>query len=394
MKIDKLQLINFKNYDFCSFQFNSKLNFVFGDNGNGKTNILEAISMLCYTRSFLQSSDNDCIKYGLDEFDIKGEFINAINSRYNVEYKFGKDLYRKRILFNDENISGLSSFFGRIPLVVLSPGDIKITSGTPADRRRNFDILISQISRVYYDDLKNLNRILKQKNSLLREHHFSRRYSVPETMDLLHGWNRELVDTGIKIILRRLDFVKEFQNYMTSNFKNILGDTYKPCISYESELLGNNNSEFINEVTLRENFERSVEMKSELELKRGISLVGPQRDDYLFRMEKQNNTFELKTFASQGEHKTFIVALKLSEYVYLHDKLEIEITGEPLLLLDDLFSELDRNRTQKISLILKDYNQVFLTTTEISYLQGLKKTFGRNNVTSFNIINGTAKVIQ
>jgi DNA replication and repair protein RecF len=394
MKIDKLQLSNFKNYEFCSFQFNSKLNFIFGDNGNGKTNILEAISMLCYTRSFLQTSDDDCIKYGFDEFDIKGEFINAINSRYNVEYKFGKDFYRKKILLDDENISGLSLFFGRIPLVVLSPGDIKITLGSPADRRRNFDILISQISRVYYDDLKNLNRLLKQKNSLLREHHFSRKYSATEIKDLLDGWNKELIDTGIKIIIRRLNFVKEFQNYMTSNFKNILGDTYKPCISYESELLEDGISESINESFLREKFERAVEMKSELELKRGISLVGPQRDDYLFRMEKQNNTFELKTFASQGEHKTFIVALKLSEYVYLRDKLEIEITGEPLLLLDDLFSELDRNRTQKISWILTDYNQVFLTTTEVGYLQELKKIFGRDNVTSFNIINGTAKAIQ
>lgn len=392
MKIDKLQLINFKNYDYCSFNFNPRLNFIFGDNGNGKTNILEAISMLCYTRSFLQSSDIDCIKNGQDEFDIKGEFINAINSRYNVEYKFGKDIHRKKILFNEENISGLSFFFGKIPLVVLSPGDIKITSGTPADRRRNFDILISQISRVYYDDLKNLNRVLKQKNSLLREYHFSRRYSAPETLELLAGWNKELVDSGTRIILRRLDFVKEFQNYMTSNFKKILGDTYKPCISYESELIEDSNIGFNSESALRERFERSFEMKSELELKRGISLVGPQRDDYLFLMEKQNNIFELKTFASQGEHKTFIVALKLSEYVYLRDKLEIEITGEPVLLLDDLFSELDRNRTQKISMILSDYNQVFLTTTEVSYLQELKEIFGQNNITSFNIINGTAKI--
>jgi DNA replication and repair protein RecF len=276
---------------------------------------------------------------------------------------------------------------------VLSPGDIKLTTGTPGDRRRNFDILISQISRIYFDDLRSFNRIIKQKNSLLKDNLQFRRYSQGELNELMDSWNEKILLYGVKIIKRRAGFVHGFGEYMKMNFKDLVGDSYTPLLEYESELIEGPGLDNIDESSLRNKFEQVLNEKSGLEIKRGVTLVGPQRDDYVFRMRKNGNLFDMKVFASQGEHKTFLIALKLSEYIYLNDKMEWSNSGEPVLLLDDLFSELDRNRANNISALLPNFNQVFLTTTEGSYLEYVKKYFKREEITVIKIVNGTSEVI-
>jgi DNA replication and repair protein RecF len=154
------------------------------------------------------------------------------------------------------------------------------------------------------------------------------------------------------------------------------------------------NGEVPDENILREKFAVVLREKRVIEIKRGMSLAGPQRDNYIFKMKKNGSVFELKNFASQGEHKIFIVALKLSEYIYLRDKLESDLCGEPILLLDDLFSELDQNRSLRISALLPKFNQVFITTTDNYYQDILKKYFNKENITAFNIVNGTSKVVN
>jgi DNA replication and repair protein RecF len=392
MILESLLLNNFRNYNSSSFNFNSKLNFIFGDNGNGKTNVLEAISMMCYTKSFLQSSESDCVQYGMQEFDITGGFVNNAGIKSRIRYTYSMETGNKQITLNDEPVGRLSYFFGKIPLVVLSPADIKLTYGTPGDKRRNFDILISQISRTYFDDLKRYNRILKQKNSLLKDNLIREKYSRNEMTGMMDAWDKELCETGVKIILKRVLFVKEFQKYITIHFKDIAGAGYIPLLDYESEVLNDTKEDSIEESLLRQNFSKLLAEKRKLELSRGISLTGPQRDNYSFKMKKNGSTFELKNFASQGEHKTFIVAIKLSEYIYLSDKLDSDMTGDPILLLDDLFSELDSSRTERISSILPNFGQIFLTTTEYSYMSLLNKYFKNNYISSFNIINGTSRV--
>jgi DNA replication and repair protein RecF len=394
MKLNYLRLINFKNYKDCSFNFNPRFNFLCGDNGNGKTNALEAISMLCFTKSFLQSPEHDCVKYDEDMLQVRGDFENLHGLLDRVIFKYDKIEEKKSIEFNDEPIGSLSAFFGKIPLVVLSPGDIKLTAGTPADRRRNFDILISQISRIYFDDLRNLNRIIKQKNSLLKENYLFKRYSQGELKKLIDVWNEEMISYGVRILLKRIEFVSGFSEYMKVHFENMVGDVYMPLLKYESELLGGMDFSNFNEEKLKSNFERVLAEKYLLETKRGVTLAGPQRDNYVFQMKKNGNLFDLKSFASQGEHKTFIIALKLSEYMYLKDKLESVSSGEPILLLDDLFSELDKNRTDNISKVLPNFNQVFLTTTDIGYLKYIKKYSKSADIQVFNIVNGTAETIS
>ncbi|RPI19389.1 MAG: DNA replication/repair protein RecF [Ignavibacteriae bacterium] len=391
MTLENLLLVNFKNYKDSSFNFNSRFNFIYGDNGNGKTNLLEAISMLCYTKSFLQSSEIECVKYGESEFEVSGSFRNSLNSSQKVAYRYSADENRKSVSVNNEVLGRLSSFFGELPLVVLAPGDLKLTQGTPGDRRRNFDIIISLMSHLYFDDLKNYTRIVKQKNSLLRDNLLTKKYSNSKLIDLVEPWNTELIDAGIKLIQRRAGFTTEFQEYMNINFHDIVGDRYQPIISYKPDIYEGFNNGTFDVINIRNRFENKITEFYPLEVKRGMSLVGPHRDNYVFTMLKNGNSFDVRTFASQGEHKTFIVALKFSEYEYLKNKTESEYKGEPILLLDDLYSELDRSRKEKITNLLPKLNQVFLTTTDTGYLELLKQNFKEDELSSFNIINGTQK---
>jgi len=393
MLLENLRLHNFKNYKSSALTFNPNLNFIFGENGNGKTNLLESISMLCYTKSFLQNSENECLKYGENNFEIAGQFKNASDSLNKIKFTYKNETNEKEIFYDNERVTVKNEFIGKFPLVVLSHKDTKLTIGSPQERRRNFDLLISQISKVYLRDLRNLNRVLKQKNSLLRSNLINKRYSKTELKDMIALWNDEIIELGIKILIRRLDFIESFKDYLIASFNKIVGNSYIPVINYESDLLEGSSGESYDVDLIRTNFRELLSRKMDIEVRRGISMVGPQRDNYVFRMNKAGEIFDVRIFASQGEHKTFVVALKLSEFEYINDNLENTNSGRPILLLDDIFSELDKKRILKISSILTDYNQIFLTTTDYDYLNILKETF-QNNFEAYQIINGEPQFVN
>jgi DNA replication and repair protein RecF len=392
MLLENLHLEKFKNYNSCSFSFSQKLNFIFGENGNGKTNILEAISLLCYSKSFLLNSETDCVQYGEQSFNISGGFENSAGIKQKVNFAYDKEENIKSLHFGNEKVGRLNEFIGNFPLVVLSPQDLKLTTGTPHDRRRNFDLLISQVSRVYLDDLRNYNRVIKQKNALLKNNLLFKKYSSSELKEFIETWNEELALFGVKIMVRRHDFLEEFKKYMHECFCEIVGSRYIPMISYESEIFAEGDIDITDVSVIKERLIQSVSDKTESEIKRGISLAGPHRDNYIFRMEKEGNLFDVRTFASQGEHKTFVVALKLSEYGYIKSTLENTNTGEPILLLDDVFSELDKSRIEKISRMITKYNQIFVTTTDYDYFELLRDNF--SEAVSYQIINGTASIVN
>lgn len=392
MLLENLHLEKFKNYSSCSFSFSPKLNFIFGENGNGKTNILEAISMLCYSRSFLLNSESDCLQYGEQAFAVSGGFENSAGIKQKVNLTYEKESSSKSLHFGTEKVAKLNEFIGNFPLVVLSPQDIRLTTGTPHDRRRNFDLLISQVSKVYLDDLRNYNRVIKQKNTLLKNNLMFKKYSQVELKNLLDTWNEELILYGVKIIIRRLDFLEEFKKYLLECFDEIVGSRYTPIISYECDVFEDGENDFSDIAEVKRKLGKSVEEKMDSEIRRGISLSGPHRDNYVFKMNKEGQLFDVRTFASQGEHKTFVVSLKLSEYGYIKSTLEHTNIGEPILLLDDVFSELDKSRIAKISALITKYNQVFITTTDFDYLEMLKKHFAET--VTYRIINGTASLVN
>ncbi|MBE2227055.1 MAG: DNA replication/repair protein RecF [Ignavibacteria bacterium] len=392
MILEELFLADFKNYHNCSFSFSPKLNFIYGENGNGKTNILEAISMLCYTKSFLMNTEADCVQNGKTAFEIIGDFLNRVSSKSRVKFLYQKEENIKQIILDNDRVTRSNDFIGRFPLIVLSPYDLKLTMGTQQDRRRNFDLLISQVSRVYLSDLRKYSKIIKQKNSLLKENLSSRRYPAKELKDLVSVWNAELLDLAVKIMIRRLDFIEEFKLSINSCFNRIVGSKYIPVVSYQSEILDENGSADYNVSSLKRKLEASLEEKLDQEIKRGLSLAGPHRDNYIFSMNKQGELFDMKTFASQGEHKTFVVSLKLSEFGYINENLKHTNSGEPILLLDDVFSELDKSRITSIAELITDFNQVFITTTDKEHLGILEKNFSESR--SFNIVNGAVDSVN
>jgi len=392
MILEELFLADFKNYHNCSFSFSPKLNFIHGENGNGKTNILEAISMLCYTKSFLMNAEADCVRNGQNAFEIIGDFVNRVNSKSRVKFLYHKEENTKQIILDNDRVTRSNDFLGRFPLIVLSPYDLKLTMGTQQDRRRNFDLLISQVSKVYLSDLRKYSKIIKQKNSLLKENLAIRRYSVKELKDLVSVWNAELLDLAVKIMIRRLDFIEEFKLSINSCFNRIVGNKYVPVVSYQSEILEEAESAEYNVEILKRKLKIALDEKLEQEIKRGLSLAGPHRDNYIFSMNKQGELFDMKTFASQGEHKTFVVSLKLSEFGYINENLKHTNSGEPVLLLDDIFSELDRSRISKIAELITDFNQVFITTTDKEHLGILEKNFSESR--SFNIVNGAVDSVN
>ncbi|MEO8664206.1 MAG: DNA replication and repair protein RecF [Ignavibacteria bacterium] len=391
MILKRIVLKNFRNYGRQEFNFNDKFNFIYGNNGHGKTNILEAVSYTTFGKSFLGSAESDCIRFSEDEFFIEAEFENDLENRFNIVVNYNLPGKSKTIHLNKEKVTAFSSkLFGRFPLVFLSPKSLGITYGNPSERRKFFDILISQVSRLYLDYLKDLAKILKQKNALLRDHSLFRKYSSGELNDLMYSYNEKLIEISSNIIYKRLAFLNEFDNYFRKNFSGLIVNDHKAHIIYSSDALSDIDLSGCKPEmnVLKKKMEELIYGKFDEEISRGSTLAGPQRDDYIFRLQKIHDTkeefFDLRNFASQGEHKTFLVALKLSEYDYLKDKK----STSPVLLLDDILSELDENRVSKIISHLKEYGQIFLTTTDLSYTQNLKSFYDDNEISVFQIEQG------
>ena len=397
MVLKRIKLRDFRNYGVQDIELNSKFNFIYGNNGHGKTNILEGISFVTFGKSFLGSPDQDCVKFGSEEFIIDSVFENDLGNDYFVSLNYNSNTKKKTYQLNKEKVSRFSSeVFGKFPVVFFSPHSLNITYGNPSERRKFFDILISQTSRVYLDYLKDLSRLLKQKNALLKNFQSERSYSERDFRYLLNSINEGLIVVTIEVLIRRLNFINEFKSYFEKNFSNLLKTQDRPVIKYYSEILEDTSLNIDDVLNIkRDEFAEKIneyfKKRESEEISRGLSLIGPQRDDYIFSLEKHNNgegirekEFELKNFASQGEHKTFVIGLKLAEFYFILDKLG----SSPILLLDDILSELDAERVFKIISHLKDFGQIILTSADTGYNEKFKDIFGAEEISYIKVLNG------
>lgn len=390
MILKEITLNNFRNYEDQKIDFNEKFNFIYGENGQGKTNILEAVSLTCLTKSFLGASESDCLRFDAEGFSIESVYTNDNGNDEKIGVAYDKPSAKKAIHINKNKVASYSSeIFGRIPAVFLSPQDLEITYGNPSERRKFFDILISQTSPLYLNNLKDMVKLVKQKNALFRSYHQHKNISPEELKDLLQSYNEKFIEVSGEIIVKRIEFLKEFLNYFSKNFSYLINKNQTPYISYESDAIGTigvDEYETVTKETIKKGYEKLAEKKFDEEILRGTSLFGPQRDDYIFSLQKNADTnfFDLKNHASQGEHKTFLVALKLSEYDFLKDKKETN----PVLLLDDVLSELDENRVSMIISHLKEFGQIFLTTTNKNYAENLSKFYNPSEMKIFKVVNG------
>lgn len=353
MILSRLSLRNFRIHTKTTLNFSDNLNYIVGGNGEGKTSILEAVYYLCTTKSF-SSKDVEVINFNENEFEIKGNLKDLTEDDVRIFFSVSEN--RKYYFQNEKLISRSSQIIGKFPVVVLSPADHATTQGAPLERRKFVDSVISQASRTYLNILLDYNKTLKQRSVVLNR---LRERRSGESFDELEAWTQRLIENGVELIIHRKKFTEEFNKYIADSYFKIMGNSEHPLIKY-IYLEENNSAEVI------QSFEKLLSEKKEEEIRRGVNLVGPHRDDFIFEI----NNINLRTFGSQGQHKTFQTALRFAEFFYLKD-----ITGKsPLFLLDDVFGELDANRAGKISNYLKEVGQVFITLTDFADFTFLTKS--------------------
>lgn len=349
MLIQSLQLRNFRNLNKVDTQFAPGINVIHGLNAQGKTNLLEAIYLLVTGRSFRTNNDSEMIPWNLPEYD--GTLIRAIVSKAAGEEQLaiffnGRE---KRVLVDQKPVSRLAQLIGRLNAVLFTPSDLLLVRGAPALRRRFLDIAIGQTSAQYIDALQTYQQVLKNRNALLKQAAF--RQANPEVQ--LDVYDQQLSDAGSIIMAARHTAVVELGGYaahhyaIIANAQEPLALKYEPDVSCEQPQT---------QPALQLELHRALQQSRADDLRRLSTSRGPHRDDFQFIIQ----AFPARHFASQGQTRTAVLASKLAEMDYLRAH-----TGEsPLLMLDDLMSELDETRKAALLAHLDQSLQIFITATD------------------------------
>lgn len=334
MIVKSLKLKNFRNYDLLDLEFDETTNIFYGDNAQGKTNILESIYLTGTTKSHRGTKDRDMIQFGQEE-----AHIETVVEKKGVPFKIDIHLKKnspKGIAINKIPIKKASELFGIINIVFFSPEDLNIIKNGPAERRRFIDLELSQLDKLYLSDLSNYNRIVNQRNKLLKDV-----YDRKDLLDTLDIWDMQLVNYGNRIMERRKKFIDQMNQIIGEVHEKLTGGREHLKIFYEPSL----KDESL-EHALMKNRERDIRMKS--------TSVGPHRDDICFMC----GDLDIRKFGSQGQQRTAALSLKLSEIELVRN----EIKDTPILLLDDVLSELDKHRQNYLLDSIRDV-QTLITCT-------------------------------
>lgn len=322
MIIKSLELENFRNYDSLSMSFDSGTNILYGDNAQGKTNILEAIYLSATTKSHKGSKDKDIVNFHADEAHIRTYVVkDGLENRVDMHLRKSKS---KGIAINGQKIKKAADLLGLLNVVFFSPEDLSIIKNGPAERRRFVDMELCQLDSFYLYNLNNYNKIVNQRNKLLKDLYFQ-----PGLKETLSIWDSQLVSYGSKIIERRISFVKQLNEIIYDIHKKLSGGKEELEIVYEPDVS-------------MEDYESRLTLSQERDIKLKMTSTGPHRDDFSFMVRKMDSSeaVDIRKFGSQGQQRTAALSLKLSE-IELVKKLTKDT---PLLLLDDVLSELDSNR--------------------------------------------------
>ncbi len=357
--IKEIKLTNYKNYAFIGIDFSENLNFIVGNNGKGKTNLLDAIYYSCITKSYLSSSDL-LVPNFLDSFFRIETNIVLNNDNQLLEIKYLKQ-EKKEVIINKVKIERQAEFIGKFPCVIITPDDNQLILGASELRRKFMDATLCQFSSEYMSNLVIYNKIVSQRNALLKSFYENRNYDN----NLIEVYNERLIQSGNLIFEYRKAFLDKFIPIFKSIYNHIFDGEEDVNIKYDSDLLSNGFKQLINESREQDkNAQRTT---------KGIHL-----DDLEFEL----NNFPIKKIGSQGQQKTFLLSLKFAQY----ELLKMEKQMKPLLLLDDIFDKLDAGRIEKIfQLINSDtFGQVFITDTDESKINSL---ITDNHISDYKIIN-------
>lgn len=338
MKIKKIILKNYRNYDNLEIDFNENLNIIIGDNAQGKTNLLESIYVLAVTKSFLSITDKGLIKFD-NKFSIIRGVLDSNNSKDNLEILFNDN--GKIVRINNKEIQKLSDYISKMNVVIFSTDNIRMFKESPGARRKYFNVQISQMNRKYLKLLNDYNVILRQRNEFLKIINLNKK-SDTDYLDIL---NSKYVDISIDVYNYRNEYVDSINNYLDDMFYSIT-DNKGLRLKYISNM--DNDREVLLDKLIK-NLNKEIMYK--------MTLIGPNRDDFCFYLDNKN----LSLYGSQGQIRSAVLALKMSEVLLFTDK----VGESPILLLDDMFSELDINKRNNILRHLINDVQTVITTTDI-----------------------------
>ena len=330
MYIKNVRLLSFRAHQDSTIHFAPKVNLIYGPNGAGKTNVLEAIHYLALSKSFLSSKDVYALRKGAPFFEVNGALSGVKRPSFTARIAYVPD-EGKRVFVNQSPLEKLSHIVGVIPVVVFAPSDHALTAEGPEVRRRFLNNILSQAKPSYLEDIMQYKRILKQRNVLLSSYKKTRVLA----RDVLASWDAELISVGSRVVLRRHQFIASFGAYLMDAYKRIDAAGELPSISYQTISAFD---EGVSIETIRDRFAARLKQVARRELESGRTYVGPHRDELVFGI----NGLDVRRYASQGQHRTFGMALKLAQYFYLMSELD----DVPVLLLDDLFGNLDAERTR------------------------------------------------
>ncbi|RYU74758.1 DNA replication/repair protein RecF [Hymenobacter persicinus] len=342
MILENLHLLFFKNYDEANLRFSPHINCFIGDNGSGKTNLLDAIHYLALTKSAFTTADAQSIKQGEEFFVVKGRFCTPPDDARDTiqcSLRLGQ---KKAVTRNKQAYDRISDHIGRFPVVLISPYDTDLIRQGSEERRKYFDSLISQLNHEYLELLISYNHILRQRNSLLKLAADRQGYD----RDYLLVLDEQLVPAGEQIVRLRQEFLAEFTPIFQRHYQQLADGREAVTLEYKSQLPG---ADFAH---LLRTFERK-----DLALQR--TTTGPHKDDFTFLMDEGS----VKSFGSQGQQKSYAIALKLAQF----EILAVQKQHKPLLLLDDIFDRLDEKRITRLLQLVADqtFGQVFLTDTHL-----------------------------
>lgn len=372
MLVRGISLCNYRNYKNLQIEFHPSLNILFGENAQGKTNILESIFYAATGKSHRTNYDDDLVLWGEKFFNIclLGEKRSGKQKVDIITRTDGKKILK----VNGQHKKKLSELIGTINVVLFSPEDMMLVKGGPSVRRRFLDIEISQTSPFYCHSLTNYNKILTQRNNLLKSVREKK-----ENIDMIEIWDQQLVEYGTNIIKKRAEVIEKLIPLAGSIHKTItegkekLSLLYKPSIDTNKKDNGDN---------IKDYFLKKLKENRKMEIIRGITTVGPHRDD----IEIKIGEIDIKSFGSQGQQRTAALSMKLSEVEFM----KMEIGEYPILLLDDVMSELDAGRQRFLMESVKDKIQTFITSTGVTDV--FEPMIGKSRI--FEVKNGKIHTIQ
>lgn len=370
MFVKQLTLQNYRNYDTLSLGSFGAVNLLIGRNAQGKTNLLEALFVMALTKSHRTGKDKELINFGQDHAVVTAE----VEKKYGtVQLELRLTTQGKKAKINGLEQRKLSDFIGAMNVVMFAPEDLEIVKGTPGIRRRFLDMEIGQVQPSYLYHLQQYQKVLLQRNNLLKQAW----NAGPELTAMLEIWNEQLAEHGVKIVKKRKQFIRKLQKWAEHIHEGITGGGETLKLSYLPSF-GEAGEE--DEAVLLEQFMIKLSQMKDQEIRRGMTLSGPHRDDMSFDI----NGNEAQVYGSQGQQRTTALSLKLAEIELIHE----EIGEYPILLLDDVLSELDPYRQTQLIETFQSKVQTFITATGLESINA-----GRlQDASIFHVQEGQVKV--